>query len=550
MIILFEGHRYLAADLWAVLPEAYGQELANGWAKPTHVGYLAPAPGQVHGHAVLLLPKVFVDEHGHALGDLRPGDLLDLPQQPALHEQLRRDGRLAFLFQMAVWLHRAISQFARRHAASELPEKGGLHQVAAPGSQGRSALELVYSLLEFHREHPALFVAARQHRARQARTVSWPRTVARQLPLLAGGGAPVYLEPAGKHPHRQYEEELLQAFSGTLHALRTEYGFRLDLPVPPQPEVWRHFRAAPLRRLREWRGRYFNDRLVRLWELLYLYYSQAEQQQAGRSRRERLLIRDFNIVFEDMIDYLLSDPPGTYPVALREQRDGKRVDHIYEDTSVVSGLPDTIYFIGDSKYYTPGNYVGDLSVYKQYTYARNVIYENIHRPTPGTLRYRDDMTEGYSPTPNFFLNAHLNAHREAREPDLRYEKPHPISYHFEGRLFDRDTLLVQQYTINFLYVLAAYVQNRPVAGFRAEARRQFRQHFAAHLAGQYTFWWARPRTNTVEEFVTRHFRKLAGQMYRPSTAPNDALLVAAPTKDAAAMRAWLDPEAELTDWHP
>lgn len=38
---------------------------------------------------------------------------------------------------------------------------------------------------------------------------------------------------------------------------------------------------------------------------------------------------------------------------------------------------DTIYYIGDSKYYKRGNSLGKESVYKQFTYARNVIQWNI-----------------------------------------------------------------------------------------------------------------------------------------------------------------------------
>ena len=77
------------------------------------------------------------------------------------------------------------------------------------------------------------------------------------------------------------------------------------------------------------------------------------------------------------------------------------------------------------------------------------------------MRYRDELTEGYNPTPNFFIRGTID------EKNLSYSEHKLTRYeedekkcsnkHFENRLFDRDTLLVLTYEINFLYVLSAYV---------------------------------------------------------------------------------------------
>ena len=78
--------------------------------------------------------------------------------------------------------------------------------------------------------------------------------------------------------------------------------------------------------LKEIRGQYFSDRLLRVWQLLMLYYERQEKMRTQRTFREVLLVRDFNVVFEDMIDYLLSDPDETLPNSLKDQPDGKLVD--------------------------------------------------------------------------------------------------------------------------------------------------------------------------------------------------------------------------------
>lgn len=81
-----------------------------------------------------------------------------------------------------------------------------------------------------------------------------------------------------------------------------------------------------------------------------------------------------------MTDRLISDEKASLPDGLREQRDGKIIDHIYRDEAPFG--KGQIYYIGDSKYYLDGNEIAGESVYKQYTYARNVIQECI------TLSYK------------------------------------------------------------------------------------------------------------------------------------------------------------------
>ena len=93
---------------------------------------------------------------------------------------------------------------------------------------------------------------------------------------------------------------------------------------------------------------------------------------------------------------------------LKKNDDGKIIDHIYDYQSLID--TSNIFYIGDSKYYKSNSEVGNLSKYKQFTYAKNVIQFNIdllnkdkketYKPK---IRYRDQLTEGYNITPNFFI---------------------------------------------------------------------------------------------------------------------------------------------------
>jgi hypothetical protein len=44
-----------------------------------------------------------------------------------------------------------------------------------------------------------------------------------------------------------------------------------------------------------------------LWHLCYAYFERLEQVKANKAMNKILLVRDFNIVFEDMIDALLGE---------------------------------------------------------------------------------------------------------------------------------------------------------------------------------------------------------------------------------------------------
>ena len=77
---------------------------------------------------------------------------------------------------------------------------------------------------------------------------------------------------------------------------------------------------------------------------------------------------------------------------------------------------------------------------------------------------RDDLTEGYNPIPNFFISAHIPDKEHSKEnkflsfddDTLRNEKNIQLNRQFENRLFDRDTLLLCHYDVNFLFIVSLY----------------------------------------------------------------------------------------------
>ena len=133
------------------------------------------------------------------------------------------------------------------------------------------------------------------------------------------------------------------------------------------------------------------------------------------------------------------------------------------------------------------------------------------------MPYRDELTEGYNPTPNFFVRGFVDPNDLSySNSKLRNEGKVDCNYHFTNRLFDRDTLLVLTYDINFLYALSAYVQTHSISdSVNNFLRKRFRDDIIEAFSKNYDFYCLTTKNGlTNEGFVEKYFRKLIGKIYR------------------------------------
>lgn len=95
------------------------------------------------------------------------------------------------------------------------------------------------------------------------------------------------------------------------------------------------------------------------------------------------------------------------------------------------------------------------------------------------------------------------------------------SYHFPERLFDRDTLFVHHYNINFLFVLKSYTifNSFKIEAFRKECKDKFRRNFIEYLSKEYLFFEQDFSTEAnLKDFTDLNFRILNGKMYRTNNS--------------------------------
>ena len=518
MKILIEQYGYAKDRLSAILDPHYFTELRDGRAKIPYVGYFL---SHKIPDMVFILPKVFIID-GKAFGEYDPEDIIDFEHLKPEHQ--------ANVFSLSVWIYRAIKlYFQRKDKAGE--ESEILQNVVShQGPRSETMIDIVLSLLKFDKEHKNLFAYITHLKHSGQNKIHWQKTISRTQALIQNG-VPIYLQPHTKQKDINFDEELIVLFYSVLNYLAQEFKFNVrpafgyDLlkaeAIQSMIESGKGVRV-----LRQNRRKYFTDEMVQLWNLLFTFFEQSQYVQSKDNDDEQaMLVREFNLVFEDMIDSLIGD--NDIRGGLKEQKDGKIIDHIYRDNALIEDKKQ-IYFIGDSKYYKDDNDIGPNSIYKQFTYAKNVIQYNIDffNQNPKefeaeNLLYRDDTTEGYNITPNFFIRGHLQADQQNNynEANLQLEtmgngKDYEISYHFNNRLFDRDTLILQTYNINFLFVLACYVQG--AGEHTQEIRSAFRENIKDVLKNQYEFYAMTPREGVnAEAFFKENFQQLLGKVFTP-----------------------------------
>lgn len=480
---------------------------------------------------VFILPKVLMDESGKVFGKYDPKALIDLDKKEnALTQEERK-----FIYEFAVWIHRAISVFQQSHKQSDIIYHRQISQVGH-GMRRRSntLLDILLSLIQFNKDHQDFITFILKNIHSGFNKINWTRTINRSQAIIQDN-SPIYLNPVNKKRQINFDEELLIIYYSILNYISEAYGFQVKInvgfPLIKGAQFASYMAGRGRIRLRQIKYKYYSDLALELWDLCYAFFENAEKIHITADLKEYLLVKNFYIVFEAIIDELIgsSVDKAALPKELTEQKDGKLVDHLYTYKGLMQpeGEETQTYYIGDSKYYRIGGHLGEHSIYKQYTYARNIIQYNIdlwlndsvtEKPE---IKVRDDQTEGYNILPNFFISAAMEkddfsySHREIK---LTPMKDNPtVQYQFEDRLFDRDTMLLSRYNVNFLFVIALYARNKQSekAVWKDEVRREFRKNIQDVLATQYQFYPMRSKGVVPEDYVQTHFKQLIGKVFTP-----------------------------------
>lgn len=577
MIFLFEEFRYhpdflkdaIGVDFETSRSESgFNINAENNSVKIKGVGYCF-----CKGHPVFVLPKVFLNRESKAFGvpiNIKGEDVFG--GQGQAENEVMKTVQRRFLSSLSFGLYSAIDKYnksVKKNSGVRTPHQDESKKFEK-NSRYATLIDIISSMELFFRKNQSLFVFVAKNKRVGNHRVNWARTVCRNIPFDQDE-TPVYINVINKAKVFDLDDRLLVLYFSAMKYIQDVFGY-----VMPQSDFYQPLKKSEMERLldsergvrelRKIKYKYFDDRLLKLYNIVEAFFRWGARYKSKDVKvNEYLIVNSFNNVFEAMVDSLIGDQ-GEEIVKLKNNEDGKIVDHLYKDKSLFATDSESnlIWYIGDSKYYKDSHDLDPKSIAKQYTYAKNIMQyffsddyvereslndmDNQHLHNGDVhrgVRYRDPVTEGYNIVPNFFIRGEIPEYRsehQYRDPYFRDEPDADSSNliksdlqdlwplrnrQFRNRLFDRDTLFLQVYDINFMFVLKAYVSKQSAIrdNFKVETRNQFRDNFVGLLNQKYAFWKVVPKAELAsaacsaeQNFVSKHFRVLLGKIFKPSNS--------------------------------
>ena len=525
------------------------------------VEYVGYCYSKAAGDVIFFLPKVVLtgeqdeDKNSDTIFGASPQEIIDF-ESDKVKSKITEDGCKGykeFLSTLSIWIYRVISVYKQTHNDNILESKEYQAESRGKKQKHNTLLDVIIALRDFNQNNQDYFTFIVKNIHSGYNKINWSKTINSSQAIIQQG-TPIYINPVNKKKMVNFDEELLIIYFSILNYIREVHGFSFEINLHYQLINPDRLKKAYIdknlgcRRLRQIKYKYFSDQALRIWDLCYAFFDREYKISMNRQAEDYLLAKNFEHIFEVMIDTLVSgNDKHDLPKELTEQKDGKLVDHMFIGQGLIeqSDLSSELtYYIGDSKYYkrtrNDRTHLGDKSIYKQYTYARNVIQWNTNLFLDGDSKneqpqLRDVLTEGYNPIPNFFISARIPNRESGGQKFLSFDDKEikaqengvQLNRQFENRLFDRDTLLLCHYDVNFLYIASLYGRNNKSAqsSWREYVRKEFRSRIQDSLNRLYTFRVLQPREGMdCYRFIQDNFHLLNGKVYRPKADGNYLIL--------------------------
>ena len=544
MKLLVEEYQYNVDRVKPILSGLYTPSEIEKTVQVKYVGYYF---NPTLNDCVFILPRVLLEDvngEEKVFGKYRPEDIIDLEENEKLGGKTELESKeKEFIYNLSVWIYRSIVVYNELNPDNNNLLKGNLTELG----KGRlrvckTYLDILLAIQKFNRENQNFFFFVLKNLHSGFNKINWTRTISHSQAIIQND-VPIYLNPVNKKRTINFDEELLIIFFSILNYMHEQYGFPVEInvnfPLIKGKKFDNYLKGFGKTRLRQIKYKYFSDKALYLWDLCHAFFDYEKDRKVHVSDKDYLVVKKYDRVFESIIDELVGANKKDIPKGLVEQDDDKRVDHMYFYNGLIENNEyKPIYYIGDSKYYKRKTNLDKKSVYKQFTYAKNVIQWNLnlfldedendqdliedkkkYKDSGKVKKLRDDETEGYNIIPNFFISARQDTLKADPEitPTTKANKVFS-SRHFHNRLFDRDTLLISHYDVNFLYVVSLYAKKNEglKSAWRAKARKMFREQVQNMLNERFQFHVMTPREHIDgKEVLQQNFKEVIGKVFQP-----------------------------------
>ena len=522
MYFLVEQYRYPVSALKQIFGECLGEFTKdslktfagdkidyilsdnNRYVKFDYVGYCY-FNFKEHSGCIFFLPKVVMkgddESDPNTIGYTKvPKGLILGKYDPSSYiqsERLKEDNyeHYSFVLKLSYEVCKAIRVYWNRLKQKErtsLPQQQALSEISSHlNARPQSLIDLLRSIERFSIENRDWFLFMTQQSRNPQTKINWRKTIQSTIPVFQDG-VPIYLNPQTTQKVVDFDEELMTIFNSILKYINKEYD--LHCPVNEGYELIEgelfdyYLHGFGCQKLAQIRYRYFSDKTLMLWNIcneFFLHHNTSDR----ALQHEYLLAKGFHNVFERMMDHLIGDDVNEQLIRQKQLKDGKVIDHLYKDRSIINPLSEIMY-IADSKYYTIGASISEESQWKQYTYAADIQNECIKE---GWVM--DSLTRGYDIIPNYLISATL-PEKDITNFDYDKIKGDPLNRHgnhiehIDNCIFSNSTKYIFRYHVNFLFVITLFARDNDieVEEFKTNARAEFRRRIIEEYNHAYRFF--------------------------------------------------------------
>ncbi len=505
--LVFEEQTYFTKNLEKLCLQKFLHQTSPTHSKCNYIGFHKNYQSNI---SVFVLPKIFLHNQ-KVFGKYDHEAFISKPVKEIISLQ-----EFEIIKSITEKLYFCLRKYQREVYSNIIDKEIGLSIKSNIGTQYAGAFEAMLTLIAFNRNNPLLYTQERQIvESKTSHTINWKKTLSSSIPVNVDESV-VYFEFSKSTKCSIKDDPLLTIFYSLLNEFK-EYDSTIS--IKSSIKVLKLNKLAKIKPkiksfLRTSKSTYFSDKFRQLHSLLQSYYF-AENAVYSNDQIEFLLTNDFEIVFEKFVDSLLSDE--NLLKLYKHLKDGKEIDHLFGEKDVFKGSE--IIYIGDSKYYKDPSKIA-AQKYKQFTYSRNIIQENIYIINSGgnkiySRNYRDSISEGYNVTPNFFVFAVVKSNYLESSALISADLQEPeFSYHFENRLFDRDSLHILYFKIDFIGLLNFYIGADKRLGISHSTLRRISKNviqteFRKYLDRKYNFYFIGIEQGIIEQ----NFKLLHGKIY-------------------------------------
>lgn len=394
---------------------------------------------------------------------------------------------------------------------------------------------------------------------RGSQKTCWVKTTQRVVPIIQNKKNLIFPKIVSKKKEIDTDFFLIKLFLSILNYLHTQVN---NMPLKMEPykvlrgKAFHSFLLKSAKTMKVAKSKFYEDRLkqmLKLCEMFIDWYTEKKKP----TTYSWITTSNYNIIFEDMVDELLANKPTSElstqnPLTkLKTLDNGLIIDHLFEEKSII-GAPLNLgvtCYIGDSKYYKTNDeneieLAKGKSIAKQFTYAKTIIdyLANLNnKQSKKTIRILDhEYTKGYEIVPNFFLYGYVHDSKDYDSKSLVLEEREiNESAHFKWAIFDRDTLNIYNYKVNYLFLLKTYISSNK-NHYSNAVRENIKQSIAqSYLSRGYEFFSLRFLEEiSLKKFIETNFHELIGKSYSYHHNGKYILLIAK-HKDDTIMYNWL-----------